>query len=88
MTAVFPRTEGTSTARACGCPSRQALAVCAHRARRAWLDGRCAIEDFAIDAGLRVRKHPLSAVAIANGIGIPVGSAFGFALSRGNRADG
>ena len=47
-------------------------------ARRKVTTGRYAVEDFAADAALRVRRHPLSAVSIAMVTGAVVGSLVGF----------
>lgn len=55
------------------------------QARRAIVDGRHAAEDFAAGAALQVRRHPLSALALAAGAGALAGCLFGFALGRGGR---
>ena len=47
-------------------------------ARRKVTTARFAAEDFAADAALKVRRHPLSAVSIAMVSGAVVGSLVGF----------
>lgn len=49
-------------------------------ARRAMVQGRHAAEDFVAGAALRVRRHPLRAVAAAAGAAVIVSCMFGFAL--------
>ena len=47
-------------------------------ARRKVAAARYATEDFAADAALKVRRHPLSAVSLAMATGAVVGSLAGF----------
>jgi hypothetical protein len=49
-------------------------------ARRAIGRGRRAAEDFAADAALRVRRHPLRSVTVAMTTGAAAGCLIGFGL--------
>ncbi|MGH9256340.1 MAG: hypothetical protein ACRD3C_17420 [Vicinamibacterales bacterium] len=49
-------------------------------ARRKVTVARCAAEDFAADAALKVRRHPLGAVGVAMVTGTVVGSLVGFGI--------
>jgi len=55
-------------------------------ARRKVTHARHAAEDFAADASLKVRRHPLSAVSLAMVTGAVVGSLVGFGNGRFGRA--
>lgn len=62
----------------------------ARRARRAIVKGRHTAEDLVADTTLRVRRHPLRALAAATCIGAMAGGLFGLAvgwLVRAPRAD-
>jgi len=65
----------------------------ARQARRAIVRGKQTAEDFAADAALRVRKHPLGAVTAAIAAGVMAGAMAGGLvgltagwLARGRRA--
>ena len=47
--------------------------------------GRHTVEDYAADATVQVRRHPLAAVALAVAVGTLVGGLIGFAVGRGDR---
>jgi ElaB/YqjD/DUF883 family membrane-anchored ribosome-binding protein len=51
-------------------------------ARRKVTAARHAAEDFAADAALKVRRHPLRAVSVAMVTGAVVGSLVGFGTGR------
>jgi len=62
----------------------------ARRARRAIVKGRHTAEDLVADTSLRVRRHPLRAVAAATCVGAVAGGLFGLTvgwLVRGHRTD-
>jgi ElaB/YqjD/DUF883 family membrane-anchored ribosome-binding protein len=48
--------------------------------RRAMVRGQHAAEDAAAAATLRIRRHPVSSVTIAAGVGTVVGALIGFGL--------
>ena len=54
-------------------------------ARGAVRRGRYAVEDFAGDTALQVRRQPLAAVALAAAAGTLVGCVLGFTLGRRRR---
>ncbi len=72
--AAFNRTFAFRT-----CADARAVKANLRQARRAFDDVRHSVEDFAADTGLRVRKHPLSAVALTAAIGATLGTMLGFA---------
>lgn len=60
--------------------AREAIKENARQARRAFVQGQHAAEDFIAGTALQVRRHPLSAAALAAGAGALVGCFIGFAL--------
>ena len=54
------------------------------KGRKAMMRGQNAAEDCAANAALEIRRHPLSAVVTAAGIGALVGALVGFGLGRVN----
>ena len=68
-------------------PALDTLDENVRQARRAILQGRHAAEDVVAGAALEVRRHPLSALALAAGAGALAGCLVGFALGcRGQRS--
>ena len=53
--------------------------------RRVMVKAQHAAEDGAAAAALQVRRHPVSAVAIAAGVGALAGCLLGFAIGQGCR---
>jgi ElaB/YqjD/DUF883 family membrane-anchored ribosome-binding protein len=63
-------------------PALETLEENTREAKRAILHGRHAAEDFIAETALRVRRHPMSGLAIAAGAGALTGCLIGFALGR------
>jgi len=63
-------------------PAREAIEIRAREARRVVTRARDAAEDFAGDASLRIRRHPLSAVAAVASASLFVGYLAGVARER------
>jgi len=63
-------------------PAREAVETRVREARRVVTRARNAAEDFADDASLRIRRHPLSAVAAVASAGLLVGYLAGVARER------
>jgi ElaB/YqjD/DUF883 family membrane-anchored ribosome-binding protein len=63
-------------------PAFEALEENIRNTRRAVADGRHAAEDFVAEKSLLVRRHPVSAVALAAGAGAVIGCLFGFVIGR------
>lgn len=61
-------------------PALDTLEENVRQTRRAIVKGRRAAEDLVEETTLEVRRHPLSAIALATGMGIVAGCLFGFAL--------
>jgi ElaB/YqjD/DUF883 family membrane-anchored ribosome-binding protein len=61
-------------------PALESLEQNLRDARRAVAHGRRAAEDFADEATLRIRRHPLSSTALAVAAGMLAGCVMGFAL--------
>jgi hypothetical protein len=57
-------------------PSRRQIEERVRLARRAMNDARHSAEDFAADATVTVRRHPLTSVAAAAGAGVLLGATF------------
>lgn len=62
-------------------PSAEAMEDILRKTRRSMSEARHAAEDFAAEAGLEVRRHPLAAVGLATGAGIVAGVVVGFAAA-------
>lgn len=69
---------GETTGEPCARPTLEALEENVRKARRAIVEGRHAAEDFATDATLKIRRHPLRAVAFAAAAGATAGCLLGF----------
>jgi ElaB/YqjD/DUF883 family membrane-anchored ribosome-binding protein len=63
-------------------PALETLEENTRDAKRAILHGRHAAEDFITETALQVRRHPLSAIAIAAAAAALAGCLIGFALGR------
>lgn len=63
-------------------PAWESLEQNVREARRAVARGRRAAEDYADEAALQVRRHPLSALGIAVTTGILAGCVMGFLMGR------
>jgi ElaB/YqjD/DUF883 family membrane-anchored ribosome-binding protein len=66
-------------------PAVETLENSVRQARRALVHGRHAAEDAAAQAAHQVRRHPLSAIALATGAGALAGCVIGFAFGSGIR---
>jgi ElaB/YqjD/DUF883 family membrane-anchored ribosome-binding protein len=66
-------------------PTVETLEDRAREARRVILQRRYAAEDAIAGATLQVRRHPLSAVALATGIGTLAGMLIGFSIGSRER---
>ena len=67
-------------------PAWEAVEQNVRDVRRAVVAGRRTAEDYAAEATLQVRRHPLMALAVAVGIGTVLGCLAGFTLGRRGRA--
>lgn len=65
-------------------PALESFQQQARDARRAAVRGQHAVEDFAADAALKIRRRPLTSVALATVVGTIAGCVFGVVLA--NRA--
>ena len=61
-------------------PALESIEEDVRQARRSIVAGRHAAEDFVAEGALQVRRHPLSAIAVAGAAGALVGCMLGFAL--------
>ena len=61
-------------------PALDKLDETVRQSRRVMVRGQQAAEDAAAAAALKVRRHPMSAVMIAAGVGTVVGALIGFGL--------
>ena len=69
--------SGFTTGEACGWPTFDSMEEHVRAARRAAVAARHATEDFAADAVVTIRKHPLAAVGAAAAAGLLIGAAAG-----------
>ena len=61
-------------------PALEAFEANVRQARRTFTARRHAAEDFGAEAALQVRRHPLSAVALAAAVGLVGGCLIGLAF--------
>jgi len=87
MATMTGTTAAKEAIKECLSPALDTLEENVRDARRAIVHGRHAAEDVVAGAALEVRRHPLSALAVAAGAGALAGCLVGFALGcRGQRS--
>ena len=63
-------------------PALDVLEDNVREAKRTIINGQHVVEDFVAATALRVRRHPLRALAVTAGAGVLAGCLIGFAIGR------